>query len=79
MPCDAGKSSRMRALVIMPRSPINTISERPNRWRSLLTWVATVLGSEVLPANTSTATGHPEALVSRPKTICSLPDLSSRE
>ena len=37
MPCEAGKSSRMRALVIMPRSPISTTSERPNCWRNLLT------------------------------------------
>ena len=74
MPREAGRSSRMRALVIMPRSPTSTISERPNRWRSLSTWVATVLGSEVLPAKTSTATGHPAALVRSPNTICKAPD-----
>src|ERR1700689_3617371 len=43
MPWEAGKSSRMRALVIMPRSPISTISERSNRWRGLSTWVARAL------------------------------------
>ena len=48
--------SLRRALVSIPRSPTN----RPARWRnrslSFCTWQATVLGSPVLPLNTSTVT-----------------------
>ena len=69
----------MRALVSMPRSPTNTNRCRPKRSRSLSTCAATVLGSAVLPGNTSTATGQPSALVSKPQTICGLPLRSSRE
>jgi len=38
-----------------------------------------VRGSAVLPAMTCTTTGRLERLQSRPKTICSLPFLQSRE
>ena len=39
----------------------------------LATWLATVSGSAVEPSKTSTATGQPSAVHSRPKTICSVP------
>jgi hypothetical protein len=68
----------MRALVSMPRSPTSINRCRPKRSRSLRTCAATVLGSAVLPGNTSTAMGHPSALVSKPQTI-GLPLRSSRE
>ena len=42
------------------------------------TCAATVLGSLVEPSKTSTATGQPVAVQSRPKTICSVPFLRSR-
>ncbi len=43
----------------MPRSPTSTTRERPKRVLSLLTWAASVIGSAVLPSNTSMATGSP--------------------
>ena len=49
----------MRASVSIPRSPTSTTRERAKRWRSFSMWTPTVLGSAVLPSNTSTATGHP--------------------
>jgi hypothetical protein len=52
-------SSLIRASVIMPRSPTRTTRRKPKRWRSLSIWVLSVLGSAVLPANTSTAIGQP--------------------
>src|SRR5215471_5765631 len=59
-------SSRMRALVIMPRSPTSTTRDRPKRSLSLSICVANVIGSAVLPSNTSTATGQPSAAHNRP-------------
>ena len=59
-------SSRSRAAVSMPRSPTSTTRVSPNRSLTLLTWVATVVGSPVLPSNTSMATGTPSLLVSSP-------------
>jgi hypothetical protein len=59
-------SSRMRALVIMPRSPTSTTRDRPKRCLSLSIWVASVIGSAVLPSNTSTATGPPSAAHNKP-------------
>ena len=59
-------SSRSRAAVSMPRSPTSTTFVIPNRSLTLVTWLATVVGSPVLPANTSIATGMPSAEVSSP-------------
>jgi len=59
-------SSPIRALVIMPRSPTSTTRDKPKRCLSLSTWLASVIGSAVLPANTSTPTGQPSAAHSRP-------------
>ena len=59
-------SSRSRAAVSMPRSPTRTTRVIPNRSLTLPTWLATVVGSPVLPLNTSMATGMPSLLVSRP-------------
>ena len=59
-------SSRSRAAVSMPRSPTSTTLVIPNRSLTLVTWAATVLGSPVLPANTSMATGMPSGEVSSP-------------
>jgi hypothetical protein len=64
--------------VIMPRSPTRTMRLKPKRSLSLSTCVLSVVGSPVLPSNTSTATGQPVAEHSRPNTICSLPDFLSR-
>ena len=50
----------------------------PKRVRSLSICAPRVAGSAVSPAKTSTATGQPSALHSRPKTICALPRLPSR-
>jgi len=69
----------MRAEVSMPRSPTQAIAEMPNRSLTLLTWEATVLGSPVLPANTSTQMGTPSAVQTSPKTICGSSCLLSRE
>ena len=70
--------ARIRAVVSMPRSPTRAIRSMPKRVRSFRTWLATVAGSPVLPANTSTATGQPASEQSRPKAICFLPLLPSR-
>ena len=59
-------SSRSRAAVSMPRSPTSTTWVMPNRSLTLVTWLATVVGSPVLPANTSIATGMPSGEVSSP-------------
>src|SRR6266568_4310167 len=66
-------SSRSLAAVSIPRSPTRTTVVRPNRSLSLPTCAATVLGSPVLPLNTSIATGMPSLLVSSPYTIWSRP------
>src|SRR5215467_12351145 len=63
----AGFSSlRMRALVIMPRSPTSTTRDRLKRPLSLSICPANVIGSAVLPSKTSTATGQPLAAHNRP-------------
>jgi hypothetical protein len=72
-------SSRIRASVIMPRSPTSTTRESLKRWRSFSIWAPSVLGSAVFPSNTSIATGHPARLHKRPKTICNLSFFPSRE
>ena len=59
-------SSRSRAAVSMPRSPTSTTRVMPNRSLTLVTWLATVVGSPVFPANTSIATGMPSGEVSSP-------------
>jgi hypothetical protein len=59
-------SSRSRAAVSMPRSPTSTTFVSPNRSLSLSAWLAAVVGSPVLPAKTSMATGMPSLLVSSP-------------
>ena len=43
----------------MPRSPTSTTRVIPNRSLTLVTWLATVMGSPVSPAKTSMATGMP--------------------
>ena len=68
----------MRAAVSIPRSPTSTTRASPKRCRSFATWLATVRGSLVDPSNTSTATGQPAPVHSRPKTICKLPFFLSR-
>lgn len=75
----AGRMSlRIRALVIIPRSPTRTTRVRPNRGRILATSGATVVGSPVLPSKTFTAIGQPSLLHSRPITIYSFPLFLSR-
>ena len=49
----------MRAAVSMPRSPTSTTRCKPKRVRIFSTWQATVLGSDVEPSKTSTASGQP--------------------
>ncbi len=56
----------MRASVIMPRSPTNVIRFSPKRFCTRSSADPTVWGSDVLPANTSTATGTPCGVASRP-------------
>ena len=70
--------SRMRAVVSMPRSPTRAMRRTPKRPLSLATCVATVAGSAVLPANTSTAIGQPSPVHNSPIAICCLPRLPSR-
>ena len=75
----AGSSSwRIRAVVIMPRSPTKATRPTPNRSRILVICAPSVIGSPRLPANTSTATGQPSSVHSSPNTICFLPFLPSR-
>jgi hypothetical protein len=64
--CAGRNSSRMRALVSMPRSPTKHTRASPNRVLSLVIWVARVLGSAVLPSNTSIAIGIPAGEHSSP-------------
>ena len=72
------RSARMRAVVSMPRWPTSAMRLMPKRWRMRCTCAATVAGSAVLPANTSTASGQPSAAHSGANTICCLPRLLSR-
>ena len=65
-PSTSRRSSSMRLLVIMPRSPISTTRVMPNRLRILLTWAVNVGGSAVLPEKTSMATGQPSGAQSKP-------------
>ena len=46
------RSVRMRAEVIMPRSPTRATRRTPKRSRILRTWAASVVGSAVLPGKT---------------------------
>jgi hypothetical protein len=59
-------SELMRASVIMPRSPTSTTRSRPKRCFSFSICGASVVGSPVLPSNTSIATGQPSGAQSRP-------------
>ena len=77
-PSTPARSLRMRAAVSMPRSPTSTTRCKPKRVRIFSTWQATVLGSDVEPSKTSTASGQPSAVHNRPKTICNVPGLPSR-
>ena len=65
-PADALLSWRSRAAVSMPRSPTSTTLVIANRSLTLVTWLATVVGSPVFPAKTSIATGMPPGEVSSP-------------
>ena len=65
-------SSRIRAVVIIPRSPTKATRPTPNRSRILAICAPSVIGSPRLPANTSTATGQPSSVHSSPNTICLL-------
>ena len=69
----------MRAEVIMPRSPTMTTAESPKRSRTLPTAAMNAIGSAVLPAKTSTATGRPSTSVMSPYSIWALAALPSRE
>ena len=64
--CAGRISSRIRALVSMPRSPTRHTRASPNRVLSLVIWAARVFGSAVLPSNTSIATGTPAVEHSSP-------------
>src|SRR6516165_1590264 len=55
-----------------------TLAPQVQKVRTFCTCGASVVGSPVLPSNTSTATGHPSALHRSPKTICSLWPFPSR-
>jgi len=67
----AGRSvCSIRALVSTPRSPTITTRCSLKRCFSLSICGDSVIGSAVLPPNTSTATGQPSAAHIRPMTIC---------
>ena len=51
------RSSRIRAVVIIPLSPASATFSMPKRVWIFCTWLATVCGSAVLPEKTSIATG----------------------
>ena len=72
-------SSVMRASVSIARSPTSTTRASPKRSLSFSICTPTVIGSTVLPWNTSTATGAPWASHNSPNSICSLERLPSRE
>src|SRR6202040_2756046 len=55
----------------------DTTRDKPKRSLSLSICADNVIGSAVLPSNTSPATGQPSAAHSRPQAICSLPFLPS--
>src|SRR5690349_20616435 len=59
-------SSVMRASVIMPRSPTRTTWSSLKRCLSFSICVASVIGSPVLPSNTSIAMEQPSGAQSRP-------------
>ena len=59
-------SSRMRAEVIMPRSPTSTRRLMPKRSFTFSICALKVDGSAVLPSNTSTAIGSPSRVQSSP-------------
>jgi hypothetical protein len=59
-------SSVRRASVIMPRSPTSTTWLRPKRCLSLSICGVSVVGSPVLPSNTSMAIGQPLGAQIRP-------------
>ena len=73
------RSAVIRACVIIPRSPTKVTSVRPKRSRTAAVAAMNAVGSAVLPANTSTATGRPSASARIPYSICGLPRLPSRE
>ena len=60
------RSSRILAAVIMPRSPTSTTRLIPKRDFSLSIWDFSVIGSAVLPSNTSIAIGKPSRVQSKP-------------
>jgi hypothetical protein len=60
------RSAKMRAEVIMPRSPTSTSRVNPKRSRITSTMSVNTLGSAVLLGNTRTATGRPAGSVSTP-------------
>ena len=68
----------MRVVASMPRSATSATRLIPKRLRRVCTWELTVVGSAVLPAKTSMATGQPSDAHSRPHTIWRLPRLRSR-
>ena len=72
-------SAAIRALVIIPRSPTITTSVSPKRSRTVCAEEMKALGSAVLPAKTSTATGRPWGSHVSPYSIWALPVLPSRE
>jgi hypothetical protein len=72
-------SASIRAEVIMPRSPTITTSVSPKRSRTVAAAAMNAVGSAVLPANTSTATGRPSGSQVSPYSIWSRPVLPSRE
>ena len=59
-------SASMRAVVTIPRSPTITTSSSPERSRTPSAPEMKALGSAVLPAKTSTATGRPSGQQMRP-------------
>jgi hypothetical protein len=73
------RSSLIRAVVSIPRSPTKISSFIPNLSRTTEIASAQDLESDVFPGNTRTATGLPSASVSSPYSICSVPRLRSRE
>jgi hypothetical protein len=60
------RSSRILVAVIMPRSPTNTTRLIPKRNFILSIWDFSVVGSALLPSNTSIAIGSPSRVQSSP-------------
>src|SRR6266545_3370109 len=73
------RRSSMRVPVIIPRSPTMIIVVMPKSRRMRTIAVLHDSGSEVLPGNTSTATGRPCRSVSSPYSTWRRPRLPSRE